>query len=47
MTWGALFLGEPITGGMLGGFALILLALVLVNDYRRARRRPRRQTSTV
>jgi hypothetical protein len=47
ITWGALVLGEPITGGMLGGFALILLALVLVNDYRPARRRPWRQPSTV
>lgn len=32
--WGALFLGERPTGGMLGGLAIILLSVVLVNDVR-------------
>jgi drug/metabolite transporter (DMT)-like permease len=32
--WGALFLGEPVTPAMLGGLALILASVVLVNDVR-------------
>ncbi|MFL5574607.1 MAG: DMT family transporter [Gemmatimonadaceae bacterium] len=32
--WGALFLGEPLTAGMLAGLALILGSVVLVNDVR-------------
>lgn len=32
MLWGALFLGEKITGGMLAGFALIVLSMLLVNQ---------------
>lgn len=32
--WGALFLGERLTGGMLGGLAIILASVVLVNDVR-------------
>jgi drug/metabolite transporter (DMT)-like permease len=40
MLWGALFLGERITGGMLAGFALVAASMVLVNGVRppRARR---------
>jgi drug/metabolite transporter (DMT)-like permease len=34
MAWGALFLGEPVTRGMLAGLALILGSVVLVNDVR-------------
>lgn len=30
MFWGWLFLGEPITRGMLGGFSLVLLGMILV-----------------
>lgn len=32
MFWGWLFLGEPITPGMLGGFAMVLIAAALVLD---------------
>jgi drug/metabolite transporter (DMT)-like permease len=32
--WGALFLGEHLTAGMLGGLAIILAGVVLVNDVR-------------
>lgn len=31
MLWGALFLGEQITGGMLAGFGLIIVSMLLVN----------------
>jgi drug/metabolite transporter (DMT)-like permease len=34
MAWGAAFLGEPITRGMLGGLVCILLGLFLVNEVR-------------
>jgi len=34
MLWGALFLGERITGGMLAGFALVAASMVLVNGVR-------------
>lgn len=34
MVWGALFLGEPLTAGMLAGLALILGSVLLVNDVR-------------
>jgi drug/metabolite transporter (DMT)-like permease len=33
-TWGALFLHEAVSGGMVAGIALILLSVVLVNDVR-------------
>ena len=32
MLWGALFLGERITGGMLAGFGLILVSMLMVNQ---------------
>lgn len=32
--WGALFLGEPVTRGMIAGLALILASVVLVNEVR-------------
>jgi len=32
MAWGALFLGEPVTGGMFAGLALILSSVLLVNE---------------
>jgi drug/metabolite transporter (DMT)-like permease len=35
--WGALFLGEPVTGGMLVGLTMILLSVLLVNEVRLAR----------
>jgi drug/metabolite transporter (DMT)-like permease len=38
-TWGALFLGERLTGGMLAGLAAILASVVLVNDLRLPRAR--------
>jgi drug/metabolite transporter (DMT)-like permease len=38
-TWGALFLGERLGGGMLAGLAVILASVVLVNDIRLPRRR--------
>src|SRR5690606_10391496 len=31
MLWGSLFLDEPITRGMLGGFGLVLIGMLLVN----------------
>ena len=34
MLWGALFLGEPVTGGMVAGLAIILASVVLVNEVR-------------
>lgn len=36
VAWGALFLGEPITRGMLAGLACIFGSIVLVNDVRAA-----------
>ena len=38
MLWGALFLGEPITRGMIVGFGCIAASMVLVNGI--ARRAP-------
>lgn len=35
--WGALFLGESVTRGMIAGLALILVSVVLVNDVRLGR----------
>ena len=32
--WGAIFLGEPVTRGMIAGLALILVSVVLVNEVR-------------
>jgi drug/metabolite transporter (DMT)-like permease len=32
--WGALFLNEPVTKGMIGGLTLILASVLLVNDVR-------------
>jgi hypothetical protein len=32
--WGALFLGEPLTVGMLGGLGIILSSVILVNEVR-------------
>jgi len=37
MAWGALFLGEPVTRGMIAGLALILVSVVLVNEVRLGR----------
>lgn len=34
MLWGALFLSEPVTSGMLSGMALVLGSVLLVNDVR-------------
>jgi drug/metabolite transporter (DMT)-like permease len=34
MVWGALFLHEPVTSGMLVGMALVLGSVLLVNDVR-------------
>jgi drug/metabolite transporter (DMT)-like permease len=34
MVWGAMLLDEPVTGGMLGGLALVLASVVLVNEVR-------------
>lgn len=34
MAWGAMFLNEAITGGMIAGLAFILISLMLVNDIR-------------
>jgi drug/metabolite transporter (DMT)-like permease len=42
MLWGALFLGESVTGGMLGGLACILASVVLVNEVRLGALVPRR-----
>lgn len=36
-TWGALFLGEPVTHGMIAGLGLILMSVVLVNEVRLGR----------
>ena len=33
VTWGGLFLGEPVTAGMLPGCVLILLATALVTGF--------------
>ena len=38
--WGALLLGERVTGGMLAGFAIVLVSMLLVNDVRLPRLRP-------
>ena len=38
VTWGALFLGEPVTAGMLPGCVLILLATSLITGFRPWRR---------
>ncbi len=32
--WGVVFLGEPLTGGMAAGLALVLVSMVLVNEVR-------------
>jgi drug/metabolite transporter (DMT)-like permease len=37
MAWGAIFLDEPITKGMLVGLAVILSSVLLVNGLPRAR----------
>jgi drug/metabolite transporter (DMT)-like permease len=42
VTWGALFLGEPFTLGMLPGVALVLVACALVTGFNPARLWPRR-----
>ena len=34
VTWGALFLGEPVTAGMLPGCVLILVATSLITGFR-------------
>lgn len=34
LLWGAIFLHEPVTGGMAAGLALILASVVLVNQVR-------------
>jgi drug/metabolite transporter (DMT)-like permease len=39
VTWGGLFLGEPVTGGMLPGVAMVLLATALVTGFNPFRRR--------
>jgi drug/metabolite transporter (DMT)-like permease len=36
VAWGAMFLGEPVTAGMLVGLSCILGSIVLVNDVRLA-----------
>jgi drug/metabolite transporter (DMT)-like permease len=33
VTWGALFLGEPVTAGMVPGVALVLVACALVTEF--------------
>ena len=47
MLWGVLLLGEKITGGMLAGFGLILVSMLMVNGvYRRGEAiRPRQRES--
>jgi drug/metabolite transporter (DMT)-like permease len=40
MLWGAVFLDEPITRGMLGGFGLVLAGMLLVNGAARSARWP-------
>lgn len=37
MAWGTLFLGEPVTGGMFAGLALILASMLLVNEVKLGR----------
>lgn len=32
MTWGSVFLDEPLTGGMFAGLACILVGMVLINE---------------
>lgn len=39
VTWGALFLGEPVTAGMVPGVALVLVACALVTEFNPLRRR--------
>lgn len=39
VTWGSLFLNEPVTAGMLPGVALVLLATALVTGFNPFRRR--------
>jgi drug/metabolite transporter (DMT)-like permease len=33
VSWGALFLGEPVTAGMVPGVALVLVACALVTGF--------------
>ena len=40
VTWGGLFLGEPVTAGMLPGCALILLATALITGFNPFRAAP-------
>jgi len=40
VTWGGLFLGEPVTAGMIPGCLLILLATALVTGFNPLRRQP-------
>ncbi len=37
IAWGTLFLGEPVTGGMFAGLALILASMLLVNEVKLGR----------
>ena len=39
VTWGGLFLGEPVTAGMLPGVAMVLVATALVTGFNPFRRR--------
>jgi drug/metabolite transporter (DMT)-like permease len=41
VSWGALFLGEPVTPGMLPGVALVLAACALVTGFNPLRLRAR------
>jgi drug/metabolite transporter (DMT)-like permease len=34
VTWGAMFLGEPVTAGMVPGSLLILLATALITGFK-------------
>lgn len=48
MLWGSLFLDEPVTGGMLAGFALVLAGMLMVNgtfSFRLPGLRPSRATA--
>jgi drug/metabolite transporter (DMT)-like permease len=45
--WGALFLGEPVTAGMLVGLAMILGSVLLVNEVRFASLTARLRRRTV
>jgi drug/metabolite transporter (DMT)-like permease len=45
MLWGALFLGEPVTGGMVVGLILILASVLLVNEVRIGDLLARRRTA--